>query len=132
VKITLYRLIYDKDRTLGILEVNGSHFATLEPPRKKEGKPRAIPLGSYQAETFISKKAKGKTFKLKKVPDFSDVLIHIGNYPWDTSGCILIGMEFATDGNGSFAIYRSGEAMKLFQKVTDKEDEITLEIRELL
>lgn len=132
MKATLYRFIYDKDRTLGVMEIEGSHFATLEPPRKKEGKPRAIPFGSYQAETFISKKAKGKTFKLKKVPDFSDVLIHIGNYPWDTTGCILIGMEFAADGNGSFAIYRSSEAMQAFQKITEKEEAITVQIRELL
>ena len=131
MKITLARFAYFSDRTLGIMNAEGMHFATLEPVRRTEGKPRCIPLGSYEAETFISKKAKGKTFKLAKVPDFSDVLIHIGNTPFDTRGCILIGMAFAETKN-DFRIVRSTEAMEIFRRITAHEDRITVEIRELL
>lgn len=131
MKVTIARFAYFEDRTLGIMNIGGTQFATLEPVKESIEKPRCIPMGAYQAETFISKKAKGKTFKLKNVPDFSDILIHIGNRPEDTRGCILIGMAFSQLPEG-VRIIQSADAMELFQKITESEDEIDIEIREIL
>ena len=134
MKATLYRTIFLDDRTLGMLFVNGTWFAVLEPPKKEEGKPRAIPAGNYNCEAFVSSKAKGLTFKLKNVPDFRDVTIHIGNYPSDTKGCLLLGMSFAPM-RGGLGTYQSIAAMDLFREVTDLNrgaSSSELEIREIL
>lgn len=52
----------------------------------------AIPKGHYVVDTkFISRRFHGRRLCLKGVPGFSGILIHEGNYPRDTQGCILVG-----------------------------------------
>jgi hypothetical protein len=61
----------------------------------------AIPYGEYEIDmTVISPKFSkykqyafcgGKLPRLKNVPGFDGVLIHIGNFTKDTEGCILVG-----------------------------------------
>ena len=61
----------------------------------------AIPTGRYkvtlktQSQKFKDKKnyqfCKGYLPRLVDVPGYTGVLIHIGNYPKDTDGCILVG-----------------------------------------
>lgn len=61
----------------------------------------AIPTGTYNIDLntvsprFKSSKLytsiEGKLPRLDPVPGFAGVLIHIGNYPKDTDGCILVG-----------------------------------------
>lgn len=64
----------------------------------------AIPIGRYKiAMDTVSPKysdftrypwAKaygGKMPRLLNVPGFEGILVHIGNYPKDTSGCLLVG-----------------------------------------
>lgn len=52
----------------------------------------AIPCGTYVIDTkFVSAKFRGRRLCLKGVPCFSSILIHEGNYPKDTQGCILVG-----------------------------------------
>lgn len=41
------------------------------------------------------------------VPGFTDVLIHIGNFIKDTSGCVMVGTTTGTDANGDLSIGNS-------------------------
>jgi hypothetical protein len=93
------------DCTFGILTVNGQSYQTLEPtvrPQKIAGQ-TAIPAGQYAlalrtegemnsvyTEMFGSAFHKGMLW-LQDIPNFTDVYLHIGNYPKDTEGCILVG-----------------------------------------
>lgn len=67
---------------------------TLEPP-DLGNKPdvSCIPAGEYEA--YIRKKKTSKwdydVIQLKNVPGRSAIQIHAGNYPKNTSGCILVG-----------------------------------------
>src|SRR5262249_41787329 len=66
---------------------------TLEPARVKpyhEGHP-CIPAGEYSVILSFSPHFKMVTPEVLAVPGHSDIRIHIGNYPKDTFGCILVG-----------------------------------------
>ena len=61
----------------------------------------AIPFGRYRITMKVQspkyskrekyKKIKGYLPRLIGVPGFDGILMHIGNYPRDTEGCILVG-----------------------------------------
>jgi hypothetical protein len=112
---------YKKEKyTIGKLYVDGKYFCdTLEDTdrgmkqtdalaankRKKVKGETAIPTGRYQvtlgvqSERFKNKAqykfCNGYLPRLLNVPCFEGVLIHIGNYPKDTEGCILVGRNTA-------------------------------------
>lgn len=78
----------------GELWLNGSLFCyTLEPSRDNPvhtGHP-CIPAGAYSAIISHSPHLNYDTPELQNVPGRSDIRIHIGNYPKDSLGCILVG-----------------------------------------
>lgn len=104
------------DYTIGRLFIDGEFFCntledtdrglssemTAEQIRKvKIQSKTAIPTGRYQitlavqSPRFKDKKAyrfcEGYLPRLQAVKGYAGVLIHIGNYPKDTDGCILVG-----------------------------------------
>lgn len=104
--------------TIGKLEVNHSYFCdTLEDPCRqlddsmtheqiqqiKVYGQTAIPTGTYKIDMdTVSPKFKdrswarfcgGKLPRLLNVKGFEGVLIHVGNKPEDTLGCILVGQN---------------------------------------
>ena len=108
---TLSRDRYDeKEGVVGMLK-NGSKFLayTLELEwRDNQRRRSCIPKGTYEIayrdfggyynrynERFDDHK-KG-VLELQNVKDRSDILIHIGNRPKDTLGCILVGSEAETN-----------------------------------
>lgn len=102
--------------TIGKLYIDGVYFCdTLEDTdrgltqeagpvvcraKKRKGQ-TAIPTGRYRVTLDVQsprfskveryKFCKGYLPRLLNVPAYDGVLIHIGNYPQDTEGCILVG-----------------------------------------
>ncbi len=116
MKITVERFAFKKNYTIGRLYLDGQRFCDtledydrnltstmpLEDIKKIKVKDEtAIPTGTYtvtlneKSPRFGSRAqyafCNGKLPRLKNVPGYEGVLIHIGNKPSDTSGCILVG-----------------------------------------
>lgn len=112
----LKRIARRENYTIGRLYIDGEYFCdTLEDKdrglsqnapyaankRRKVAGKTAIPTGRYQvtlnvrSTKYKSRKqyqfCKGFVPRLLDVPCFEGILIHIGNYPEDTEGCILVG-----------------------------------------
>lgn len=102
--IILQRVRQSANATFGILTIGGVVVATLEDMMRDEkvyGE-TAIPAGTYKLELRnegsktkhyakrFPKMHKGMIW-LRDVPNFTYVYIHIGNFPQDTEGCILVG-----------------------------------------
>lgn len=116
MKITVIRKYKKESYTIGQLLVNGINFCdTMEPTCrglhsemteeeirvvKKEGY-TAIPTGKYFLTVDVVSPAnakkkqysfcQGKLPRLMNVKGYKGILIHIGNFPSDTHGCILVG-----------------------------------------
>ena len=102
--ITVQRLFFTETETVGRLFIDGQPECwTLEDTKrlvKIKGITR-IPSGSYKVRVRnfgrIHDKYKNQfdfhqgTLELLNVPEFSDILIHIGNTHKDTEGCLLLG-----------------------------------------
>ena len=116
MELTLNRKYRLSGYTIGKLYVNGDYWCdTLEDTdrnlyqgmgtewirQKKVPGETAIPYGRYritlkvQSPKYSKKKSydkiKGYLPRLLEVPGYQGILIHIGNYPKDTDGCILVG-----------------------------------------
>ena len=105
--ITLKRIYKKGAFTLGALQIqtesnkeflmNRYFCDTLEPhaidwrrEEKVAGK-TAIPTGRYRVVMSYSKTYKRRMPFLQNVPHFTGIMIHTGNSPDDTRGCILVG-----------------------------------------
>lgn len=117
MELTLQRVYMGDQYTIGKLrDEEGSVLCdTLEPTDRhlyhhthrtqiaavKQLGSTAIPTGNYSltlsvvSPRFASNNAyafcQGRLPRLLNVPGYEGVLIHIGNYPEDTQGCILVG-----------------------------------------
>lgn len=133
--------------TIGHLYVNGKYFCdTLEDTNRdlnKNGKfdkgekkvygETCIPFGTYKITLSIQspkfskqdkyKFCKGYLPRLLDVPEYEGVLIHIGNKPKDTLGCILVG-ENKVKGQ----VINSTLTFKKLYSVLEGEEDITIEI----
>lgn len=98
----------------------------------------AIPYGRYKVtlsvksprfseQKFYKEVCDGYLPRLEKVPGFDGVLIHVGNYPKDTEGCLLVGLE-----KGDGMILKSKSAFKklysLLKEVDDRNEEIWIQV----
>jgi hypothetical protein len=73
-------------------------FYGLEPPKlDPPAKPRCIPPGSYDVRNLYSNKHNRILPHIMNVPGFNEIEIHIGNYPHDTLGCLLVGRTRSKD-----------------------------------
>lgn len=109
MNLELKRIFKGKDYTIGRLFINGKYFCdTLEDPVRqldsaddKIYSKTAIPAGKYKISmSIVSPKYSirksynwcgGRLPRLLDVPFFEGILIHSGNTPDHTAGCILVG-----------------------------------------
>lgn len=116
MELTLQRVYLGSEYTIGRLYADGERLCdTLEPTDRllyrhtplsdiaaaKALGTTAIPAGTYpltlrQVSPRFGGRSQyafcqGRLPRLQDVPGYEGVLIHIGNYPEDTAGCILVG-----------------------------------------
>lgn len=109
MNLELKRIFKGKDYTIGRLFIDGKYFCdTLEDPVRqldsvddKIYSKTAIPAGKYKISmSIVSPKYSirksynwcgGRLPRLLDVPFFDGILIHSGNTPDHTAGCILVG-----------------------------------------
>ena len=104
--------------TLGLLKIAGvSHLPifTLENPwRDNKVNVSCIPEGEYECKPFSGYKYED-VYQVMNVPDRTHILFHVGNDPYDTRGCILIGLSVDV-GKPLPMIGYSKKAMTLFHE----------------
>ena len=108
MKLKLRRIFKGDKYTICHLYINNIYFCdTLEdkvrnlPKESKVYGETAIPAGTYEIDmNTISPKFRNRAWakkwggivpRLKNVPYFDGVLIHVGNNKDDTDGCIIVG-----------------------------------------
>lgn len=153
MNITIKRIFKGDKYTIGKLYVNGIYECdTLEDTdrgltkdsplseiqSKKVYGETAIPTGTYKIDmNTVSPKFKdrswakfcgGKLPRLIDVPGYSGVLIHVGNKPADTLGCILVG-DNKVKGQviNSTSTFQELYSLMLKAKVAGEEITITIE-----
>ena len=57
----------------------------------KGAKDYPIPAGTYKASPEPGAKEGAWGLRLEDVPGYDGILVHVGNWPWDTWACILVG-----------------------------------------
>lgn len=138
MQMNLERLQLDPDVTIGALSVDGDFECWIleDTVREVPGKPvsswkvyakTAIPYGTYEIDVTYSNRFQKPLPILLNVAGFSGIRIHPGNYPADTEGCLLPGLDRMAKSVG-----RSRKAFDaLFTKIKDakaKGEKITIRI----
>lgn len=98
MELILTRFQETSKSTIGRLEHNGNLLGfTLELPWKNNQRQiSCIPKGIYKVVPRFSPKYKNH-FHILDVPNRTFILIHVGNYPKDSLGCVLFGTNYSTD-----------------------------------
>lgn len=93
--VILKRQRQNENGTFGIMLMNDEQICvTCERPwQDNEPDVSCIPLGTYDVVKYSSP-AHPNVWHVLNVPDRSDILIHNGNYPQDSAGCILVGRQY--------------------------------------
>jgi len=120
--LRLVRVTEYNGATLGVLTIDESpEMMTLEDPwHLNERNISCIPEGRYTIVPHKSPKF-GSTYLVENVTERSHILIHAGNTAKDTSGCILVGLQFG-ELNNEPAVLASRSAFLKFMELMDGED----------
>mgnify|MGYP001036463994 FL=1 len=135
MRLLLERIALRDTYTIGKLYVDGQYFCdTLEDrvrdlstERKVPGE-TAIPPGTYDVVVNISPKFKRLLPRLLRVPHFDGILIHAGNRPEDSAGCILVG-ENRVRGTVSNSRYWEKRVTELLLEAQGNGDDIKITVR---
>ena len=116
INLLLIRDDFSEKSTLGKLFLNGEMFCdTLELSwLDNQRSISCIPEGEYKVRLRTAKESATRDYLHLLVQDVegrSYILVHIGNYPRDTKGCILVGQSRQQD-----SVYNSRLAMELLIK----------------
>jgi|TARA_R110000824_G_scaffold194123_2_gene376628 hypothetical protein len=102
VNLLLIRDDFSDKSTLGKMFLNGEMFCqTLELPYLDNQRSiSCIPEGEYKVRLRTAKESATRDYLHLLVQDVkgrSYILVHIGNFPKDTKGCILVGQSRQQD-----------------------------------
>ena len=98
--------------------ITGFFLEPAGPSTTVTNQDRRIPEGSYQLEPFSGKTHKN-VFRLsnERVSKDRNILIHIGNYPFQTTGCLMPGCTYEKD-----AVYSSEDKFKEVEGYLNSKD----------
>jgi hypothetical protein len=102
INLLLIRDTFSKESTIGELFINGERICdTLENSwQDNQRNISCIPQGSYKVRLRLPRESASRDYLHLLVQDVLDrdwILFHRGNYPKDTSGCILVGLGSQQD-----------------------------------
>ena len=102
INLLLIRDTFSKESTIGELFLNGERMCdTLENPWiDNERNVSCIPEGIYPVRIRLPRESATRDYLhllVQDVPNRDWILFHRGNYPKDTSGCILVGLGSKQD-----------------------------------
>lgn len=117
--VELQRLYHSELSTQGLLSINGvSKFNTLEPPSQSG---MLIQVGTYHCVKNMSPRLGYVCPEILNVPGHTGERIHIGNFPDDTIGCVLIGLYRFPD-----EVTQSETAFHQFMAIVPSEFDMTI------
>jgi len=96
VNLLIIRDTFTDKSTIGTLYINGESFCdTLENPwLDNQRNISCIPEGQYKVRLRLARESATRDYLhllVQDVPNRDFILLHIGNYPSQTQGCILVG-----------------------------------------
>lgn len=132
MELVLKRIQLDSDCTIGALFVNGvQQCFTCEDEERLQG-PKVfgetcIPRGKYDITITYSPHFKRDLPLLLNVPDYDGVRIHPGNFPSDTEGCLLPGLQRLPKGVGQ-SVAAFNPLYEQIEAAFNAKEPITIEI----
>jgi len=134
-EITVTRMTATSTRTVSRMDIDGNPFCFILEDAIRETKipsETCIPAGRYQVirryhgrfyENYKKRFGHNHVFEIVGIPNYSDVLYHIGNDIQDTRGCQLTAQDvsFETMGRPKIIVRRSTEAYLAFYDALTKE-----------
>ena len=130
IEINLTRLAYEEDGTPGVLSVGAVVCGyTLELPWKNNERDiSCFPEGDYSCEWRVSP-SKGLRIHILNIEGRDHCMFHAGNWIRQILGCVLPGLKFLRkDGNGDKMVQSSRAALKRFEDLVPKDQDIILKV----
>jgi hypothetical protein len=145
MEIVVNRIDYNENSTVGTIHINGEFNGFTLEDKKRPTKIKAItciPSGRYKIVlrkkgTIHARYEQKYDFHegmlhLLDVPNFQYIYIHIGNYPKDTMGCLLVGLQYC---QGQEQITHSASAYAIIYKkilaAIEKGEEVWISVNDL-
>jgi hypothetical protein len=102
INLLLIRDTFTEESTIGELFINGERICdTLERPYFNNLKNiSCIPEGNYKVRLRLPRESATRDYVhllVQDVPDRDWILFHRGNYPYQSQGCILVGLGSQQD-----------------------------------
>ena len=116
INLLLIRDTFSKESTIGELFINGERICdTLENPwQDNQRNVSCIPEGVYPVRLRTARESATRDYLhllVQEVPNRDFILVHRGNFPSQTQGCLLVGLGTEQD-----VVHNSVLAMDLLIK----------------